>query len=185
MSLEKNVEFFAGEDVSQRVMESSEEISEKTDKIKVAMWVKGAMERLDSMEEEKKRVQIMENCGFSCFEVNRRVFEKALSRRKKFGNIDEFLEAEQRSPMVGTRLLRKGNNLHQFYTPKSFKKPMRCYCALLRGLPENQTVSETYCHCARGFVKKFWEGILEKPVRVELKRSAVRGSEECEFVIYT
>ena len=60
---------------------------------------------------------------------------------------------------------------------------MRCYCGLLRALPEDKTVSSTYCNCAKGFVKTYWESVLGKPVQVQLKQSAVAGAEECEFLI--
>jgi len=184
IALEKNVEFLAGETIGKKVMEGSEEITEKTDKRKIAEWVKDAMGKLDALVDEKTRVQIMENCGYNCAEVNRRVIERAKVRRKKFKSIDEFLEAEERKPMVGTRLAREGKILYQFYTPRAFTRPMRCYCALLRGLPDNEKVSATYCHCSKGFVKKFWENILERPVKVELMQSAVNGDSECKFAIY-
>jgi len=184
IALEKNVEFLAGETISKKVMEGSEEITEKTDKRKIAEWVKDAIGRLDALVDEKTRVQIMENCGYNCAEVNRRVIERAKVRRKKFKSIDEFLEAEERKPMAGTRLAREGKILYQFYTPRAFTRPMRCYCALLRGLPNNEKVSATYCHCSKGFVKKFWENILERPVKVELMQSAVSGDSECKFAIY-
>jgi hypothetical protein len=99
-------------------------------------------------------------------------------------NADEFLEAEQKKPMTGTRLVREGNVLYQFYTPRAFTRPMRCYCGLLRGLPDGATVSKTYCHCSKGFVKKFWESVLERPVKVELIQSAVSGADECKFAIH-
>jgi len=183
-SLEKNIESLAGEAVSKKVMEGSEEITEKTDKRKIAEWVKDAMGRLDALANEKIRVQIMENCGYNCAEVNRKFVERAKARRKKFKTVDEFLEAEQRKPMTGTRLVREGKILYQFYTPRAFTRPMRCYCALLRGLPDDEKVSVTYCHCSKGFVKKFWENVLERPVRVELVQSAVSGASECKFTIH-
>jgi hypothetical protein len=182
--LEKNIELLAGEKISKKVMEGSEETTEKTDKKKTAEWVKTAMERLDALVDEETRVQIMENCGYNCAEVNNRVIERAKNRRKRFKNADEFLEAEQRKPMVGTRLVREGKTLYQFYTPQAFTRPMRCYCALLRGLPDDQKVSGTYCHCSKAFVKKFWENVLERPVKVELKESVVSGGSECKFAIH-
>lgn len=184
MTLEKNIERFAGETASKRVMEGSEEITEKTDKKKIAGWVKGAMERLDALVDAKTRILIMENCGYNCADVNRRVIERAKARRKKFKSIEEFLEAEQLKPMTGTRLVREGNILYQFYTPRAFTRSMRCYCSLLRGLPDDEKVSATYCHCSKGFVKKFWENVLERPVRIELMQSAVSGASECKFAIY-
>jgi len=184
VSLEKNVEVVAGDAVSKKVMEGSDGITEKTDKTKIAKWVRGAMERLDAMVNEETKIQIMENCGHNCADVNKKVIERTKLRRKKFKSADEFLEAEQKKPIAGTRLVREGNMLYQFYTPKTFTRPMRCYCGLLRGLPDRATVSKTYCHCSKGFVKKFWESVLERPVKVELIQSAVLGANECKFAIH-
>lgn len=182
--LEKNIEHFAGKAVTQEVMDGIEDITEKTDKKKVASWVKNAMEKLDASVDEKTRNQIMENCGYNCAEVNKRMIERAKARRKKHKSIDEFLEAEERKPMKGTRLVREANVLYQFYTPQTFTRPMRCYCALLRGLPAEETITATYCHCSKGFVQKFWQEVLEKPVTVELVHSAISGAAECKFKIH-
>jgi len=184
ITLEKNVEQFAGKAISKKVMQGSEEITEKTDKRKIAEWVKGAMGRLDASVGEKARVQIMENCGYNCAQVNRRTIERAKARRKKFKSIDEFLEAEQRKPMRGTKLIREGDVLYYFYTPRTFSKSLRCYCGLLKGLPASETISPTYCHCSKGFVEKFWEAVLDKPVRAQLMQSAVSGASECKFAVY-
>jgi predicted hydrocarbon binding protein len=179
-----SIEKFAGKSVRERVMEGSDEISPNTDKVKVAEWVKDAMDRLDKATGKKVRTQIMENCGYNCSAVNKGVIERAKARRKKYKTVDEFLKAEQLNPMTGTRLEKKGDVLHQFYTPRLYTRPMRCYCSLLRSLPEDQKVSLTYCHCSKGFVKKFWEGVLEREVKVEIIKSAVSGAMECEFAIY-
>jgi len=184
VSMGKNVEALAGEAISEKVMEGSEEITEKTDKIRTAEWVRGVMERLDALVSEETRIQIMENCGRDCADVNKRVIDRAKLNRKKFKSADEFLEAEQKKPMTGTRLVTESNVLYQFYTPKAFTRPKRCYCGLLRGLPDRTTVSKTYCHCSKGFVKKFWESVLERPVKVELIQSAVSGANECKFAIH-
>jgi predicted hydrocarbon binding protein len=184
VSIEKNVEALAGEGISKKVMEGSDGITEKTDKRKIAEWVRGAMEKLDAMVDGETKIQIMESCGRNCADVNKKVAERARLRRKKFKSADEFLEAELKKPMVGTRLVREGKMLYQFYTPRAFTRPMRCYCSLLRGLPDEETVSKTYCHCSKGFVKKFWESVLERPVKVDLIQSVVSGADECEFAIH-
>lgn len=180
----ESIEKFAGKSIKDRVIEGSEKISPNTAKFKVAEWVKEAMNRLDKITDKKVRMQIMENCGYNCSIINKRVIERAKARRNKYRDIEEFLEAELSNPMPGTRLERKGNILHQFYTPRSYSTPMRCYCSLLRGLPDDQKVSLTYCNCSKGFVKKFWEGVLERTVEVELIKSSVSGARECEFAIH-
>jgi len=182
--LGRNLDRFAGETISKKVMEGSEKITASSGKKEVAEWVKGAMDRLDKLVDEKTRIQVMENCGYNCALVNKRMIEKAKARRKKYKTTGEFLEAEQRNPMKGTKLLREGNILYQSYTPQLFTKLMRCYCSLLRGLPADEKISLTYCHCSKGFVKKFWENVLEKPVKVELIQSVVSGAPECKFAIH-
>lgn len=182
--LEGCIEQFAGKAVAQEVMVGSEEITEKTDKRKTAQWVKGAMQRLDAATDEKTRVQIMQNCGYNCAKKNHKIIERAVERRKKYGSIDEFLEAEQQKPMKGTKLAREGNILNQVYTPQAFTRPMRCYCSMFRELPKEDTVSITYCNCSKGFVEKYWEAILEKPVRVYILQSAISGGKECRFSIH-
>jgi len=184
VAMEHCVEQLAGKTVAAKVMEGSEQITEKTDKKKTAEWVKNAMEKLDALVDEKNRVQIMQNCGYNCAKKNSKVIERAVARRKKYADIDAFLEVEQQKPAKGTRLAREGNILYQFYTPQAFTRPMRCYCGLLRGLPNEESVSKTYCNCARGFVEKYWEAVLEKPVKVDLLQSVVAGDKECKFAIH-
>jgi predicted hydrocarbon binding protein len=181
--IEKNIERYAGEEACKIVMQDSEHITEKTDKKKLAMWTKDAMDRLDALVDEKTRIQIMNDCGANCAEMNWRVIQKAIERRKKFDAIEDFLCAEEANPQKGTTIIRKGNRLFHIYTPQAFTHPMRCYCALLRALPKETTVSKTYCHCSEGFVKKYWECILEKPISVTLVESAVSGASECKFAV--
>jgi len=180
ITLEKNVERFAGREVMKKVMEGSEEITEKTDRKEKANWMKGAMERLDALVDEETRFEIMENCGYKCSEINNKVIERAKARRKKYKTNDEFLEAEQRKPMKGTRFVREGNILYQYYTPKSFR--VKCYCGMVQAAEGE--ISRTYCHCSKGFVKKLWEAVLERPLEVEFIQSVISGANECKFAIH-
>jgi hypothetical protein len=146
--------------------------------------MKDAMERLDASVDEKTRTRVMQNCGYNCAEKNHMVIERALKRRRKYASTDAFLEAEQKNPMKGTKLAREGGILYQSYTPQAFTKPMRCYCSLFRELPIEDTVSLSYCNCAKGFVEKYWEAILQKPIKVDLLQSAISGAKECKFAIH-
>ena len=179
-----NVLQLAGDKAANEVMNGSDKIRANTKPDAIAVWVQGAMERLDKLVDEPTRTQVMLNCGYNCGRANHTAIERALKRRGKFKSEEEFLTAEVCKPPVGTRLERDGNTLRQFYTPQSFTRPMRCYCSLLRGLPADETVSKTYCQCSRGFVQKYWEGILGRPAQVELIASCVSGASECEFVIH-
>jgi hypothetical protein len=182
--LKKTIERIAGKTVSKTVMQGCEQLTKSSSKKTIALWVRDAIRRLDSTVNENTRRQIMENCGRNCASINKRVIESAKTRRKKFKNLDTFLEAEQRKPMKGTRLYREGTILYQYYTPQAFTQPMRCYCSLLRELPKETSVSKTYCHCLKAFVQNLWESVLEQPVKVELLQSVVSGDSECKFAIH-
>ncbi len=115
--------------------------------------------------------------------MNSRPIEMAKRRRAKFDSEDEFLEAEIRKPMKGTSLTREGDVLHYTYTQREYRQGLRCYCSLVNRLPSDETMSLTYCNCARGFVEEYWEEVLERPVRVELMESSISGSNVCKFVV--
>jgi Family of unknown function (DUF6144) len=182
--IEGSIEECAGKTATQKIMEGSENITEKTDKKKTAAFLMDAIKRLDAMVDEKTRIRIMQECGYNCAKKNHKMIERAVARRKKFGNLDEFLDAEQKKPMKGTKLVREGNILYQFYIPQAFTRPMRCYCGLFRELPKEETVSITYCNCSKGFVEKYWEEILQRPVKVDILHSAISGAKDCKFAVH-
>lgn len=181
--IEKTIENYVGTEVCQKVMVGSEKVTETSNREKRALWAKDAIDRLDGAVDEKTRIQIMHDCGSNCAEKNKSVIQKAVDRRKKFDTLGEFLKAEIQTPPKGTRLEMDGDRLIQVYTPQTFSYPMRCYCALIRYLPSEVTISKTYCRCSEGFIKKYWETITGKPVNITLLESAVSGSSECKFAV--
>ncbi len=179
----RNVKRIAGVEVEKKVMEGSEKIGASAKQPKPAQWAKGAMERLDASVDGETRSRIMRECGRNCAKKNTLSIQRGKARRKKFASEEEFLAAEQENPQKGTRLERKGDSLIQVYTPREYTRPMRCYCGLMSGLPESETVSPTYCQCSCGFVEAYWEGVLGRSVDVALLHSAVSGARECAFRI--
>ena len=178
------VEQFAGAKVREKVMENSEKVAASSDLKKIALWVKGAIDRLDTLADPAKREQIMLACGYNCIEINDRPMQMAKARRQRYPTEEAFLTAEIQKPPKGFRFERDGSVLIQYYTPHSYGAGMRCYCSLMRKLPEDVIASPTYCQCSRGFVEKYWEGILGRPAQVELGDTAISGAKECKFVIH-
>ena len=135
---------------------------------------------LDKLIDEGTKFKIMENCGYNCAKMNKGAIEEVVAKRKKFKTSDEFIEAEQKNPLKGTRLVREGDVLYQYYTPQSYG--VRCYCEMVTAAEGE--VSPTYCHCSKGFIKKLWEAVLEKPVDIDFIQSAISGANECKFAIH-
>ena len=178
------IEQFAGVKVREKVMEGSDKAAASSNAEKVALWVKEAMDRLDALTETAKREKIMLACGYNCIAYSPRPVQTAKARYQKYPDEEAFLKAEIEKPPKGMRFERKGNILVQYYTPHVYGRGMRCYCSLMRQLPEGVTASPTYCQCSRGFVDKYWEGILGRKVRVELGPTAISGARECQFIIH-
>ncbi len=181
---ERTIGKIAGEKAKRGITEGIGEISNSSKPEKVALWVKGAMEKMDETLDEETRTTIMVTLGRNCAEINKRPITAAAKRRGEYDSIDDFLKAEEKNPPKGTRLKRKGDTLHYYYTPSSFREGLRCYCSLLRGLPQDQTAPITYCNCSKGFVEKYWETVLERKVKVELMQSTISGAKECKFTIH-
>jgi hypothetical protein len=173
---------FAGAEAGEAFLEGAEGLAKATDE-EVALWLKAAMEKLDSMVDEATRTRIMMECGFNCARINAAHIERARKKRAKYESLNDFLESEERKPQKGTRMERRGDTIYQYYTPAAFRGGMRCYCGLWRGLPPDQTTSKTWCLCSRGFVMKLWEAYLGKMPDVELLESCISGAAECKFAI--
>jgi hypothetical protein len=179
-----NIEDLAGRGAREKVMQGQETLTEKSKPEVIAEWVRGAMERLDAAVDQPAREKIMLHCGHNCAAVNSRPLDSAKKRRAKHKTLDDFIAAEIAKPPSGMRLEREGDIVYQFYTPQSYSHPMRCYCGLLRALPQDEVISKTYCQCSRGFVQKWWQGILRREVEVDLLETAVSGASECKFAIH-
>jgi len=182
-ALGQTIETLAGSDVRQAVMQGHEQLKDSSAPHKVALWVQGAMQRLDEQVEAPLRRQIMAQCGENCAAHNQTPIQRAVARRKKFASEADFLQAEVTTPPPGMRLEREGEVLYQYYTPQAFTHPMRCYCSLLRGLPADEQTSLTYCECSRAFVQTYWTAVLGRPVQVDLLASCVAGAAECRFAV--
>jgi len=179
-----HIEEFAGAKVREKVMQGVDRVGKSSDRKKVSLWVKEAMERLDASATREKCSQIMAACGHSCIAHNARMAQAIKNRRQKFPTEEAFLKAEAKKPVNGTRLELRGNTLVQYYTPHTYSTPRRCFCGLMFALPEGVNASPTYCQCSRGFVEKYWEGALGRPVKVEVVATAITGADECQFIIH-
>jgi len=182
-NLRQSIEARMGEEAAAGAVDGFEQASKEGSRA-VALWTKGAMERLDSVTGQEARFSVMEECGHRCAMVNHAPIDSMKARRRRSADEEVFIQAELQSPMKGVRLRREGRIIHQYYTPRAFGRGMRCYCSLAKGLPEDQVMSSTYCHCSLAYVREMWQEALGRPVKVELLRTALTGSNECEFAIH-
>ncbi len=120
------------------------------------------------------RKKIMELCGEACarsdgdLEIAKGIAEEAV-------NEEEILKRTNKEiPWCGI-WTRKGKTIQSTC--------VECGCPLVRNKLVDLT--GTFCYCSRGWVKKIFEILLKKPVRVELEKSIGFGDKVCKFVVYT
>jgi hypothetical protein len=178
------IEKFAGKKARDEVMEDSEKAVKSADRTQTALWAKDAIDRLDAATTPEKCKQIMTACGHNCIAHNKGLASGIKNRRQKYSTEEAFLKTEISKPVKGIRLERQGDRLIQYYTPRTYSTPRRCFCGLMIALPEGVNVSPTYCQCSRGFVEKYWEGALGRPVKVEVIETCLTGANECKFIIH-
>jgi len=171
----------AGRATAAAVMAGSTSLRPGSSKAAVTKWVRGAMDRLDGS--LAKREAVMRACGHACAARHAAVAEAARRRREVASSLDDFLAEETRRFGGGVRYERRGQVIYHIYEPRSYKRPMRCYCGLTKGLKLGEQLSPTFCECSAGFVEATWEVILGQPVAVKLLESAVTGGGICRFEV--
>ncbi|HXZ23746.1 MAG TPA: DUF6144 family protein [Methanomassiliicoccales archaeon] len=181
--LGSSVEHFAGDVVKDEVMEGVGNLGPRTAKCHYADWAKRAIDRLDDLVDERTRTAIMRECGKNCYGEYREVIVQAKERLGRSKSLDSFLVREQKRSKGGMRIRRKGSTIFVTYQPGKLAEGTKCYCHLMTSLPAEEQVSITYCRCAEGFLKNYWEELLEVPVSVRTLESVISGGKSCRFAI--
>lgn len=107
--LNRSLKVTVDDEIREKIMEGSASLTSASGPRTKALWVKNAMQRMDSLLNEKTRIEVMERC--SCdFEVRkkeaRKIYEQSVS-------IDDFIHK------MGNRcnkLEREGNILYSIKT---------------------------------------------------------------------
>ena len=135
-------------------------------------WMKAFFKVMGESVDEKTREKILEECGKACASYHGHI-DKVLNMKKEGKNLDRILKIMNQDEMWCGEWVREGDIIST--------ECKRCECPLiLSGILE---LSPTFCLCSRGFVKYLFEVIMDKPVRIELKRAIGRGDDVCEFIV--
>jgi hypothetical protein len=193
----KNIADSAGEAVMREVMEGAEELGARPTPSKRARWIRGAMERLNASVDEETRKQIMiRTCPHT---YPRKRIEELRKKYKQLGSIDKLLEIMYDDTSYGGTSYydcpqRKGNTVYITKVPcnpKAHKKAETelekrlsyCHCPWGRAaLRTGERFSPIFCYCSVSWDKQLWEGILERPVKVEVVKSLLKGDDHCVHV---
>jgi effector-binding domain-containing protein len=188
--LAENLERVLGASVRAEVLQDLDRISLASSCDERKAWVNCAMERLDAQTAEEQRFDILSRCAhiFSASRIERlrAVYERNL-------NIEEVLQAMEEDPEWYEKPARDGDIIYVTKVPRNRegyeeatdeaeRRTHYCHCALVRKNPGD--VHPAFCYCGAGWYRQIWEGILGKPVPVEILKSLTRGDDTCQFAVH-
>jgi len=151
----------AGEGIHNEIMKGSEEFSDSSNRKKIIKWSKEAMEKLDSLVDEEKRIEIMTGCACQypksnlqeirkTYEetkdidlVHQKLLEKFILFLKDSLKLDDEIVKDIINRGWGLAGVKKGNTIIATKIPKSGN------LTLYMKETNLQKKRTLYCHCPR------------------------------------
>jgi predicted hydrocarbon binding protein len=150
-----------GEEIRKVVIQGGEDLSAESSRLEVIEWTRQAMERLDSLVDEKTCRSILSACACQYPKANLQEIKAVYAATKDIDRVHAMFQDQFES------FLRNTIGVSE---------------EMLVEIVE--MVSTTYCYCGAGFYKGIWEEILQRPVEVEVLESVLSGGEVCKIIIY-
>jgi len=189
--LEKNLDRVLGEKTRNEIMKDRKKLfsleSSKDDRIQ---WLKETLNRIDKVTNDDEKYEILSCCAHE-FSQKRIDFLKSIYQKNK--DIDDVMKEMVKDYAWYENPVRKGNKIYVSKIPVNpegyekaetieEKKKNYCHCKFINGnLDKN--ISPTFCNCGTGWYRQYWEGILDKPVRIKILKSLLKGDDNCQFEI--
>ena len=186
----ENLERVLGADAPAEVLKDLDKISLGSSCEERKTWVNCAMERLDAQGDEEQRFDILSRCAHI---FSPRRIERVRAIYERHLDVDEVLKAMAEDPDWYEKPARDGDIIYVTKVPRNRegyeeatdeaeRRTHYCHCALARKNPGD--VHPAFCYCGAGWYRQIWEGILGKPVQVEILKSLTRGDDTCQFAIH-
>jgi hypothetical protein len=189
----RNIDEHAGPGISEKILEGAEILTDGTPEQR-AEWSRIAMERLAELVpdvEVRERIMTDRACVF----VEEFGEEPLLKLRNIFKEkgVDAVLETMCQDTYKYAKPYRDGNVVYETKNPSDpaafakaetpyEKQVAYCHCPLAKAA--ETPVAQPHCCCGGGWYKGIWEFITEKPVRVELLESVMKGDGRCTFAVH-
>ena len=188
------VEATLGAGARQQVMAGIEQIEPESPQEAYTEWVRGAMDALDATTDDpEERYQVLSCCAH-VFPEERIAHLRAIYERR--GDIDDVLREMYRDPAWYEDPVRKGNVLHMRkvpFDPEGYengataveRRRAYCHCAFVRPYLDQvpSRMSPTFCWCGSGWYRRLWEGLLDRPVKIEHVETLLNGNDGCTLTI--
>ena len=138
---------------------------------KKAEWWKDVIIRMENEIGPERTKEILNICGSKCCGPGHRK-----TVRKKFeesNSIEDFLK----------KISIKGVTYKLIDKNTIFAKYQRCFCGQVKDT-KTTFPNMTYCQCGTEFNRQYFLFAFGKPVKVELIKSVISGSDSCKYYIH-
>jgi len=189
--LVKSLERVMSEEITSEIMKDREKFftieSSYEDRIQ---WLKDMLNRLDNVTNEDQKYNILSCCAHE-FSPKRINYLKNIYNNTK--DIDEVINEMQKDYAWYEKPVREGDLIYITKIPVNQdgykkaqnieeKKKNYCHCRFINDNFE-KGISPTFCYCGTGWYRQLWEGILEKPIKIKIIKSLLKGDETCKVAI--
>lgn len=195
----ENLKRVLGEEIRSKVIQGSENLVIESSLDERFRWVKGAMERLENLADEDQKYDIISSCAHvfakEPIEKAKRIYENTVKQTNDpMKAVDAVLDFMEEDSAWAQSPVRKGKMLYSTKLPrdqqgyekttnKKEKRKAYCFCPIIRNrLDDDMPI--TFCYCGAGWVRQQWEGILGKPVKIDIIESVLQDDDVCQFAIY-
>jgi hypothetical protein len=138
---------------------------------KKAEWWNNTVNRMEKEIGTKKTKEILNICGSKCCgQGHRKTVRKKFEESK---TIEEFLD----------KISIKGVTYELVDKNTIIAEYDRCFCGQVKGAT---TIFPNliYCECGTEFNRQYFLSAFGKPVKVELIKSVISGSDSCKYIIH-
>lgn len=149
--LEKAIKKNIGEEAWLLVHDQVKSIKENTRLDDVTKNVKIIISTLINNVDDKVFLKTMKDRGCDCALSRLSEIEKQKRDYKKNKSLDEYIDSLVEARTKGFYYYREDNKLYLVYRTKEYN--LRCYCPLLRKLPDGDLIPSSHCECSRAFVQ--------------------------------
>ncbi len=188
--LAEGIEEVLGPEARNTVMEGADGLTPDTPRGERLEWVMAALGRLDGIADEEQKFWAVSKCA-DCYPTWR--IQELREVYLHNHDVDEVMDAMKGDTEWYSTPYREGDLIYHTKVPydretwekatdRAERRRAYCHCALVQDRIDH--VPPTYCYCGTGWVRQVWEGIIERPVRVEVLKSLPAGDDECQFLIH-
>ncbi|HPR41915.1 MAG TPA: hypothetical protein PK718_05135 [Candidatus Methanofastidiosa archaeon] len=188
--LKGGLEDVLGREDSLELIRGLEDINPMTDLEDRFSKIKWFLEDLEGLSDDDQRYEIMSGCADRFSKKRIKLLRDIYLKKRNVDDVIDFMKKEQdwySEPWrdeEGIHIIKvpyRRKEYDKAETPEE-KRKYYCHCPIVRGRLDDGMPS-TYCLCGSGWFRQVWEGILERPVRVRMLRSLLKGDDCCEFVV--